>query len=164
MNSSPKINTGLLKKSLKEPNFLKMCQMHANFEVQLWVWFLWWIHILHFNKVCVKFPYIVTSSVFLLSYWLSDSVQSDNIAYEWSRVAWRTGEVDWWVKSDGKGLRTSIIINQKGAAWFQVWWLILCNLSAAGLVKQRFLGTHLDIGLVRTYIRIHERGLLLKNP
>ena len=32
----------------KEPNFLKVCQMCANFDVQVWNW---WIHILHFKYV-----------------------------------------------------------------------------------------------------------------
>ena len=50
-----------------------MCQMHANFDVQLWNWFLV-MNSYSTLQVCMKFAYIVTGLVFLLSYWISDNV------------------------------------------------------------------------------------------
>ena len=48
--------------------------MHANFDFQLWNWFLV-INSYSTVQVCMKFAYIVTGLVFLLSYWISDNVR-----------------------------------------------------------------------------------------
>ena len=48
--------------------------MCANFDVQLWNWFLM-INSYSTLQVCMKFAYTITGLVFLLSYWISDIVR-----------------------------------------------------------------------------------------
>ena len=54
-----------------------MCQIRANFDVQqdvqLWNLFLA-MNSYSILQVCMKFAYIVTGLVFLVSYWISDNV------------------------------------------------------------------------------------------
>ena len=47
--------------------------MRANFDVQLWNWFLV-MNSCSTLQIYMKFTYIVTGLVFLLSYWISDNV------------------------------------------------------------------------------------------
>ena len=52
--------------------------MRANFDVQLWSWFLV-INSYSTLQVCMKFACIVTDSIFLQSYWVSDNVLHNRI-------------------------------------------------------------------------------------
>ena len=47
--------------------------MCANFDVQLWKWFLV-MNSYSTLQLCMKFAYIVTGLVFLVSYWILDNV------------------------------------------------------------------------------------------
>ena len=62
----------VLEKSQKEPNFPKKCQMHPNYDVQLWNWFLT-INSDSTHQKWMKFASIVTGSIFL---WVSDNMPS----------------------------------------------------------------------------------------
>ena len=50
-----------------------MCQMHPNSDVQLWNQFLI-INSDSTHQKWMKFAFIVTGSIFLQSYWVSDNV------------------------------------------------------------------------------------------
>ena len=52
--------------------------MHPNSDVQLWNWFLT-INSDSTHQKWMKFAFIVTGSIFLQSYWVSDNVFIDNI-------------------------------------------------------------------------------------
>ena len=54
--------------------FQKMCPMHANYDVQLWNQFLT-INSDSTHQKWMKFAFIVTGSIFLQSYWVSDNVR-----------------------------------------------------------------------------------------
>ena len=56
MNSSPKTNFIIGHQSY--PNFLKTCQKRANFDVQLWNWFLV-MNSYSTLQVCMKFTYML---------------------------------------------------------------------------------------------------------
>ena len=55
--------------------------MCANFDVQLWNWFLV-MNSYSTLQVCMKFAYIVTGLVFLLSYWISDNVPREELYWQ----------------------------------------------------------------------------------
>ena len=77
----------------KASNFLKMCQMHPNSDVQLWNQFLI-INSDSKHQEWMKFAFIVTGSIFLHSYWDSDNVLRNFVhctGWKWLLSEWDGG-------------------------------------------------------------------------
>ena len=63
-----------------------MCQMHPNSDVQLWNLFLT-MNSDSTHEKWIKFAFMVTGSIFLQSYWVSDNVMAVYIG-NWKLHNW----------------------------------------------------------------------------